>query len=62
MKEENNKFMEMVTNKKIENYSKLNMINTDNISDGKNTFGELYQKMFQLEQALVICQEQNYKI
>lgn len=44
-------------NRKIKDFSKKSVIDTDEIWDGKNTFFDLYSKIFELEQELKKCQE-----
>lgn len=44
-------------NRKIKELSEKSVINTDEIWDGKNTFFDLYSKIFDLEQELKRCKE-----
>lgn len=46
-------------NNEIQEYSKKQLLSTDNISDGTYTFKELYDRIFNLEQELVRCKEHN---
>ena len=46
---------ENTINKKIQEYNKLKLLNTDNISDGVNTFGQLYDQLYKLDEALNNC-------
>ena len=49
---------ENTINKKIQEFSKLRVLNTDNISDGTNTFGQLYDQLYKLDEALNECTDE----
>ena len=52
------RIMERKINKEIQEYNKLKLLNTDNISDGVNTFGQLYDQLYKLDEALNNCTDE----
>ena len=55
------RIMERKINKEIQEYNKLKLLNTDNISDGVNTFGQLYDQLYKLDEALNNCTDELLK-
>lgn len=52
---------ENTINKQIQEYNKLKLLNTDNVSDGVNTFGQLYDQLYKLDEALNNCTDELLK-
>ena len=55
------RIMERKINKEIQEFNKLKLLNTDNISDGVNTFGQLYDQLYKLDEALNNCTDELLK-
>ena len=49
---------ENAVNRQIQEYVKMKLLNTDNISDGINTFGQLYDQLYKLDEAFNNCTDE----
>ena len=49
---------ENAVNRQIQEYVKMKLLNTDNISDGTNTFGQLYDQLYKLDEVYNTCMDE----